>query len=105
MDRSEELEELLVLWRDTLPKIAHPHEFKRKLDNCPLCKNYKTPDTCAGCPVFIKTGQSRCKGVGQLFNVLKAHRNWALGQIGREEYQAAFPDLIAFIESLSEPDG
>lgn len=100
MERSSELEQLLVLWRDILPNVDNPRDFKSTINDCPLCRKYRTPDTCSGCPVFAKTGRSHCRGVWQLYNVYKAHRAWAAKRIDKKEYESSFPDLVKFIESL-----
>lgn len=114
----EAIKESIRLW-EIKREASDPSEIKLGADNCPLCKLYRTFDddcvqSCAGCPVYLKTGEIGCKGT-PYSEAAGKKTAWMMTPMticgiefyaAKDKWQEAAQAEIDFLKSLlpNEPD-
>jgi hypothetical protein len=78
-----------------------PAEYKTGEVDCQLCYLFIYPDSCEGCPVFLKSGERYCRSTPYM-SASSARAYWGSTQSTdlRDRAHAAARDEVAFLKSL-----
>lgn len=80
-----------------------PDEAGVQPEDCALCQKFWRRDSCIGCPVARRTGQSYCEGSPYL-DAVDALTNWENGTGSRKAFRKAAKAEVEFLKSLLPPE-